>query len=440
MLKFLTKDNQSHRFIYQLKNLSFFNLLLDWAQKFETISYLQSSDYYKDNISQYSYHKYDFLLAFNTTKTNETEYFNISQLNLYFKENKDWLFGYFSYNLKEDLYKLQSKNKDMLLFNKVYFFQPDIVITSKNKVITLESKTEIDIPQFISEIEQYSINSIQDKSKVNFKARISKSIYTKTVNEIKEQIQAGNIYEMNYCQEFYDDNCEINSWQTFQKLNSISPTPFSAYFRQKDKYLLSASPERFIRRINNKIIGQPIKGTIRKTDDLQENLALINDLRNSSKEQAENVMIVDLVRNDLSQIAKQKSVKVEELFGIYSFKQLYQMISTISAEVKENISTIDIIKANFPMGSMTGAPKLSAMKIIDQYEATNRGLYSGSVGYFSPNGDFDFNVVIRSLLYNESKKYLSYTVGSAITIQSEAELEYEECLLKAKAINDTFKQ
>ena len=145
-------------------------------------------------------------------------------------------------------------------------------------------------------------------------------------------------------------------------------------------------------------------------------------------------MIVDLVRNDLSKTAKQASVKVEELCGIYSFKQVHQMISTISSEIDQETHFVDVIKSMFPMGSMTGAPKIEAMKLIEKFEKTKRGLYSGAVGYINPQGDFDFNVVIRSILYNFDKKYLSFSVGSAITAKSIAESEYDECLLKTEAI------
>jgi len=145
-------------------------------------------------------------------------------------------------------------------------------------------------------------------------------------------------------------------------------------------------------------------------------------------------MIVDLVRNDLSHTAIKGSVKVEELCGLYTFKQVHQMISTIVSEVDFITSPIEILQTTFPMGSMTGAPKISAMKIIEELEETKRGLYSGAVGYFTPNGDFDFNVVIRSILYNASNQYVSFSVGSAITSLSNPEMEYEECLLKAKAM------
>ena len=151
-------------------------------------------------------------------------------------------------------------------------------------------------------------------------------------------------------------------------------------------------------------------------------------------------MIVDLVRNDLSRIAVKNTVKVDELFGIYTFDQVHQMISTISCEVKAETTIKDILQATFPMGSMTGAPKIRAMKLIEKFEETKRGLYSGAIGYISPEGDFDFNVVIRSIQYNTLKMYLSFMVGGAITIASDAELEYQECLVKAKALFEVLER
>ena len=149
-------------------------------------------------------------------------------------------------------------------------------------------------------------------------------------------------------------------------------------------------------------------------------------------------MITDLVRNDLSRTAQKGTVQVQELCGIYSFQQVHQMISTITSKLDDKYSLIDVLKLTFPMGSMTGAPKISAMKIIEELEATKRGLYSGAIGYFSPNGDFDFNVVIRSILYNQEKKYVSFSVGSAITSLSNPEDEYEECMLKAGAMHEVL--
>jgi para-aminobenzoate synthetase component 1 len=239
---------------------------------------------------------------------------------------------------------------------------------------------------------------------------------------------------MNFCQEFFVENLEINPLETYSKLIEISPTPFSVFYKNENKYLISASPERFLKKIGTKIISQPIKGTIKRGENAEIDLQLRTQLECDEKERSENIMIVDLVRNDLSKTAKQASVKVEELCGIYSFKQVHQMISTISSEIDQETHFVDVIKSMFPMGSMTGAPKIEAMKLIEKFEKTKRGLYSGAVGYINPQGDFDFNVVIRSILYNLDKKYLSFSVGSAITAKSIAESEYDECLLKTEAI------
>ncbi len=238
----------------------------------------------------------------------------------------------------------------------------------------------------------------------------------------------------NFCQEFFAEDTVIDPLAVFLKLNEISPNPFAAFFKWKGNYVLCASPERFLAKRGEKLISQPIKGTAKRGVDDAEDEAIKQELRNHTKEQQENVMIVDLVRNDLTRSAKQGTVKTEELFGIYTFNQVHQMISTVVCELEDGISAIQAIKNSFPMGSMTGAPKISAMQLMEQYEHSRRGVYSGAIGYFCPDDDFDFNVVIRSLLYNQNKKYLSFQTGSAITYHADAEKEYEECLLKAQAI------
>jgi para-aminobenzoate synthetase component 1 len=243
---------------------------------------------------------------------------------------------------------------------------------------------------------------------------------------------------MNLCQEFFANSCSINPYETFIKLNRTSPTPFSAFGKFADKFLLCASPERFLQKQDEIITSQPIKGTSPKGDSCEDDSRLKVELQSNQKERAENVMIVDLVRNDLSRIAQRASVRVDELCGVYPFRQVNQMISTVSCKQKSEVDFVDIVKATFPMGSMTGAPKIRAMQLIEQYERSKRGLFSGAVGYISPTGNFDFNVVIRSLLYNRTKKYLSYTVGGAITANSIPEKEYEECWLKSLAIRQTI--
>jgi para-aminobenzoate synthetase component 1 len=269
---------------------------------------------------------------------------------------------------------------------------------------------------------------------LTMRAKVSKEKYIETVNKIKDQIVEGNVYELNYCVEFYAEQSSIDPLQTYFALQQISPTPFACFFKHENKFLISASPERFMRKSLNKLYSQPIKGTVRRSTDAAEDQAHIEELRNSEKEKAENLMIVDLVRNDMAKSSEVGSVAVDELYGIYSFKQVHQMISTVSSTIIDGIHPADALENAFPMGSMTGAPKVMAMKLIEEYEDTKRGLYSGSVGYFAPNEDFDFNVVIRSIQYNQEKKYVNFEVGSAITHDSKPEQEYEECLLKAQAM------
>ena len=269
---------------------------------------------------------------------------------------------------------------------------------------------------------------------IKIKLRIHKDEYHSKVNKVLEHIKRGDIYEANFCQEFYAENSTINPLKVYNHLNEISTPPFATFLKMEHQYLLSASPERYIKKEGTKIISQPIKGTAKRLISKIDDAKIASDLERDQKERSENVMIVDLVRNDLSKTAKIGTVKVEELCKVYSFKQVHQMISTVVSEIDEKTHPIDVLQSTFPMGSMTGAPKVSAMKIIENLEETKRGLYSGTVGYFTPNGDFDFNVVIRSILYNEEKKYISYSVGGAITAKSIPEKEYEECLLKAKAM------
>ncbi len=340
--------------------------------------------------------------------------------------------------------QLHSQNDDGLRFPALYFFAPEVVMHCEETSTSVFydddfiSKSEADAIYNLS-ITTPNIETRSIQKKINIKSKITKAEYIDSVNQLKQHIRKGDIYEINFCQEFFAEQVELDTVGIFKKLNTISQAPFTAYCKFENHYLMCASPERFLQKRSNRLISQPIKGTIKRSDNPIEDEQLKHELQNNSKEQSENVMIVDLVRNDLSRIAKRGSVNVDELFGIYSFKQVHQMISTVSCELKETVSFTDIIKSIFPMGSMTGAPKVSAMKLIEEYESTKRGLYSGTVGYIAPNGDFDFNVVIRSILYNQENKYVSFMVGSAITDKAIAESEYEECLLKAKAMFEVLK-
>lgn len=361
----------------------------------------------------------------------------LDALQHFYDSKKGWLFGYITYDLKNEIEQLSSNNSDKLGFPLLHFFSPKIVLEIEEHFVTAFYDDE-----FTTDKEVYEILDICfDKTKkevetktIKLQSKITKEEYIQSVEQLKEHIHKGDIYEINFCQEFFAENAIINTVDIYNKLNTISSAPFSAYCKFGIHYLMCSSPERFIQKRANKLTSQPIKGTIKRSDIIKEDDQLKNDLQNNIKERSENIMIVDLVRNDLSRIAKKGSVTVDELCKIYSFKQVHQMISTISCEIKKNISFTDILRSMFPMGSMTGAPKISAMNLIEKNESTKRGLYSGAVGYITPDGDFDFNVVIRSILYNSENKYVSFMVGSAITDKSLAEKEYEECLLKAKAM------
>ncbi|MCF8255555.1 MAG: anthranilate synthase component I family protein [Bacteroidia bacterium] len=341
------------------------------------------------------------------------------------------VFGYLSYDLKNQLEKLSSKHPDYIGFAPMFFFTPLhlILIDSNGQLMVMSENGD----EMLKEIKAIEISKTVQKP-LSIHAKVSKEKYIETVKKIKEHILNGDVYELNYCVEFFAENTSIDPVQTYFSLQKISPTPFASMLKWENKYLISASPERFIKKALNKLFSQPIKGTIRRSSKLEIDQQHIYELKNSEKEKAENLMIVDLVRNDLAKSSEVGSVKVEELYGIYSFKQVHQMISTVSSTIIDGIHPMDAVENAFPMGSMTGAPKVMAMKLIENYEETKRGLYSGSVGYFAPNEDFDFNVVIRSIQYNQTSNYVNFEVGSAITFDSDPEQEYQECMLKASAM------
>ena len=419
--------------IHTLKNAKTFkNQLLIWAQQFDDVVWLDSNSYNQ------KYANYDAVLAVDAFTSIKTDYHQgFEKLKEYQTNTKDWIFGYLTYDLKNDVEDLKSNNFDGLEFSDLYFFQPKKLFFFKDNQVEIQYLNMVDDDiesdlKTIRHCEEVRRGNLSDKIKIHL--RIHKDEYFEKVNNMLAHIHRGDIYEANFCQEFYAENTAINPLETYNKLNAISNPPFATFLKCDDKYLLSASPERYLKKEKETIISQPIKGTAKRSDNVKEDEQLKSDLLNDEKERSENIMIVDLVRNDLSKTALKGSVEVEELCKIYTFDQVHQMISTVTSKINVNTHPVDVIKSTFPMGSMTGAPKISAMKIIEELEETKRGLYSGSVGYFSPKGDFDFNVVIRSILYNETTKYVSYSVGGAITAKSNPLKEYEECLVKAKAM------
>lgn len=387
------------------------------------------------------YSSYDGIIAVDAFTSVKTDYDNaFDDLKQYQQITKDWLFGYLSYDLKNDVEFLHSNNFDGLEFPDLFFFQPKKVFLLKGNQIEIQylNMCDDEIEQDFREIELQVIELKSQNSGIEIKQRISKENYLDKASKVLEHIHRGDIYEANFCMEFFAVNAVINPLEKFLKLNEISKSPFAVFFKNNHQFLLSASPERYLKKERELIISQPIKGTAKRYLNPAEDEKSKNELAQDPKERSENIMISDLVRNDLSKTAQKGSVKVEELCGLYSFEQVHQMISTITSKINTQFTGVDVIKSSFPMGSMTGAPKVSVMKIIEELEETKRGLYSGAVGYFSPSGDFDFNVVIRSILYNQEKKYVSFSVGSAVTSQSIPEKEYEECLLKAKAMREVL--
>jgi para-aminobenzoate synthetase component 1 len=392
--------------VFTLKNSSLFKQqLLQWSQDYNEVVWLDS------NLHSQAYSEFDAVLAvdgFTVLKTDTQNAFE--DLKTYQSTTKDWLFGYLSYDLKNDTEQLSSKNLAMV---------DDEIDEDFNTISSIELFDEV----------------ISNDLKIHL--RTSKDDYFKKLNSILEHIHRGDIYEANFCQEFYTSG-HIKPLETYKRLNAISKPPFASFVRLFDNYALCASPERYLKKTNSTVISQPIKGTSKRSNHKKEDVALIEALENDPKERSENIMIVDLVRNDLSKTASKGSVAVKELCKVYTFEQVHQLISTITSQVDESLSPIDVLQSTFPMGSMTGAPKVSAMKLIETYEDAKRGLYSGAIGYITPNGNFDFNVVIRSILYNAKDTYISYSVGGAITANSIPEKEYEECLIKAKAMREAL--
>ncbi len=351
-----------------------------------------------------------------------------------------YLFTMLSYDLKNEIEVLESNNPDSIHFPDLICWDAEFVVEIEHNNLTFLQGNPSE------EAENWAIdflNNIQTSDKklpqIKFQPRISKATYLEEVAKIKNEIQLGNTYELNFCQEYFAENIpDFKASNLIAAQNELTKAPFSAFVEIADFQVYCASPERFIQRKSSKLISQPIKGTIKRGKDASEDEKLKSQLQSDPKERTENIMITDLVRNDFSRIAQKNSVNVDELCGIHTFETVHHMISTVSCEIDSKKSLSDILKATFPMGSMTGAPKISSMKLIEKHESFKRGLYSGSIGYVDPNDDFDFNVVIRTFIVNTQTKTISCSVGGAITIQAKAEQEYEECLVKVKRMVQLF--
>ena len=420
-------------YTYNVNNISIFkNILLEESKMVDYISILDSnSNFSKLNLPE-CYIKYDLIAGVDALHVLDSNCDSFNHLQNFHDKYQDWMFGYLSYDLKNNLEKLTSKNSDGIKASLLSFFVPRYVLILNGN--SLQIKTYEDRQNCTKFLSDKFIVSDKSKGSLDIKQRDSKDVYIKKIEEIKTHIQRGDIYEMNYCQEFFADNAVINPSLVFNHLNKISNSPFASFLKLNHIYLMCSSPERFIKKIDNKIISQPIKGTRKRGCNAIEDAKLFQELKTSAKDISENIMITDLVRNDLSITAVKDSVNVTELCEVYTFERIHQMITTITSDVSDDTNFSQILKSVFPMGSMTGAPKLKAMKLIEEFESFKRGIFSGANGYITPDGNFDFNVILRAILYNEKRKYLTVGVGGAITIKSDPLEEYEECIVKVKPI------
>ena len=407
--------------------------LLNMSLDNEYMSILTSNSFDKKQQLPLNYLNYDIIAGVGAVDVLKSNAESFESLKNRHNIKKDWFFGYLSYDLKNEVKNLKSQNHDAFGVNNLLFFQPEYVLLLKDNQLEIQTfQSKYDCDKFVT---AFSFEKLEgEPPSVNFSQRDTKESYIEKIENIKSHIQKGDIYEMNYCQEFYAEQIKLNPELVFADINKEMSTPFSAFLKLEKQYVLSASPERFIKKSGKKIISQPIKGTRKRGGSTTEDLKLIEELSTSEKDISENIMITDLVRNDLSITASKASVKVDELCEIYTFEKVHQMISTISSKISEDIHFADVLGTTFPMGSMTGAPKLKAMELIENFENFKRGIFSGAVGYITPEGDFDFSVVIRTILYNLASQYLSIGVGGAITIKSDSLEEYEECLIKAKPL------
>jgi len=412
-----------------IKDNSFENLkqkMLNWADQFNIFCLLDNNHYAFENPSFECMLGVGCVRAYTFNGDNDLE-----ALQKFHDQNPSWLFGHLGYNAAGNSYV---KNQQIdLNFSNGFFFEPETIIKlALNKIEVLKSNKNAEV--LIAEIENTEILSFEESIASQIKPLITKAQYIATINKLKEHIKRGDCYEVNFCQHFVVENVMLHPINVYTKLTELSPAPFGALYKLNNNYCLCASPERFLQKKGTQLISQPIKGTSKRDIDPLKDEANKKHLTTSTKEKSENVMVVDLVRNDMSMVCKKGSVSVKKLFAVHSFPQVHQLISTIKGTLEGGRKFTDSIVACFPMGSMTGAPKKRVMELIEEYEFSPRGLFSGSIGYITPAGDFDFNVVIRSVFYNENNKEASFFAGSGITFHSDPEEEYEECMLKANAL------
>lgn len=364
---------------------------------------------------------------------NENNTHSFEELDAWLNEATHPVFGYLAYEAKKLTENLAYKNTCEDGSDLVKFFEAEHVYTFQNNRWVAVTEEQ---PNERSEVEalwDFAIAPPTHHEKIAFTCEETQATYLEKFKHIQAQIQRGNYYETNFCMGFTGQGKLHAPLEDFKRLNEKTEAPYAVYYSDSNIHLLCSSPELFVKREGNTLTSSPIKGTIKRGSTVEEDVVNQANLLNSEKERSENIMIVDLVRNDLSRIATKNSVRVEALCALHSFKNLHHLISDVSCDIAPTTSFTTIMKALFPMGSMTGAPKISSVMDMEKMEQRSRGLYSGTFGYILPNGDFSFNVIIRSAIHNRHTATTYVNVGSAITRAAVGEQEYEECFLKAAA-------
>lgn len=406
--------------------------LLHWAARHPYCVFLDSCD---TDIDQFG--RYDFLLG--VAGVEATVWRDLKGLDAAMSTDPlGWRLGYFSYDLKNALEpKLETTHSAAISVPDLQFFQPEIVI-AREKGSSWLSVLRGYREDLMAEIEATPVQAAGVTGFSGFTSNFEAEAYKATVDQLREHIRNGDCYEINLSQNFRAE-VEIGAPAAlWQELVRLSPVPFAGYARFGDMHLLCASPERFLQLDSGVLCTQPIKGTAARGHTTARDTVNKARLRTSEKEQAENVMIVDLSRNDLYRSCEVNTVEVPHLFEIQTFPQVHHLVSTVTGRKRKDIRPMQAFANTFPPGSMTGAPKFRTCELIDEYERSARGIYSGSLGYIAPGGDFDLNVVIRSLVYDAQSRRISYHVGGAITWDSDPEAEYQETLVKAAAIQKLF--
>ena len=352
---------------------------------------------------------------------------------------KDWLFGHLIYELKDQLEPLSSRHTDHAGLPLQGWFIPRWVVewVDDDTLLHVFPGDEVAGLSFVEEL--FSDGAIAGPLSIGpWDRHTSRDRYLEQAALLLRHIHRGDIYEVNYC---IMRTCLRIGWDPFAAFDQLAErtqAPFAGFYRNDRNFALCASPERFLAFDGTRVIGQPMKGTRPRSADPKDDERSRNELAHDEKERSENIMALDVMRHDLSRIAASRSVEVEELCAVRSFPQVHQMVSTVSAHIGEGRTPADVLRASFPMASMTGAPKFRAMQLIDRAEDQARGLYSGSLGFFAPDGTGDFNVVIRTILYDEATGLASLSTGSALTAACDPAKEWEGCELKARSIISAF--